>query len=73
MWTTDLQSKVADPAGGELISVEQVCHLLSIARSTLQRWRVENPEFPRPVSIGPNTIRFHRRELTEWLHNRERA
>lgn len=67
------RSNHEDITASDLISVEQVCLLLGVGRSTLQRWRAFAPEFPKPVCIGPNTIRFYRRELLQRLRTRERT
>lgn len=50
---------------GALIRAGDVCELLSISRATLHRLR-KLPNFPKPVSLGPNTIRWNVDVIRAW-------
>jgi predicted DNA-binding transcriptional regulator AlpA len=40
-------------------------------RMTLMRWmKLQN--FPEPVRLGPNTVRWRRSRIEQWLEQRER-
>lgn len=50
---------------GTLIRAGDVCELLSISRATLHRLR-KLPNFPKPVNLGPNTIRWDVDVIRAW-------
>lgn len=51
-----------------LIPIIEVSRHLGVSRSTVERLR-RSPEaqFPQPIRIGPNSIRFDTAELERWI------
>ncbi|WP_080713037.1 helix-turn-helix transcriptional regulator [Bordetella bronchiseptica] len=56
-----------------ILRTKDVLQLLGIGRTTLYRWLEQNPQFPRPVSLGPNSIGWFENELNQWLASRSCA
>ena len=54
-----------------LIPTSQVSTRLGVSRSTVERLR-RNPaaKFPKPIKIGPNSVRYDAAELDQWLDAR---
>jgi len=67
----DEQPESLEPAGikTRLLSPAQVCKLLQISRSTLQRWERER-WIPAAIRYG-RVPRWSRAELVVWFRNRE--
>ena len=57
-----------------LISLNEVCRLTSLSRTSVNRYRAEG-RFPNPVEIGQSRISFVRAEVVAWIEARiaERA
>ncbi|MFQ2527329.1 helix-turn-helix transcriptional regulator [Aeromonas caviae] len=57
-----------------LIPITEVSRRLSISRSTVERLR-RNPKacFPKPIMIGPNSVRYDAAELDQWLESRRQG
>ncbi|MGY3873154.1 helix-turn-helix transcriptional regulator [Aeromonas dhakensis] len=55
------------------ISTSQVSTRLGVSRSTVERLR-RNPEacFPKPINIGPNSVRYNLTEIEQWLESRRK-
>ena len=53
------------------ISTSQLSTRLGVSRSTVERLR-RNPEahFPKPINIGPNSVRYSLAEVEKWLESR---
>jgi excisionase family DNA binding protein len=53
------------------ISTSQVSTRLGVSRSTVERLR-RNPAacFPKPIKIGPNSVRYNLAEIDQWLESR---
>jgi excisionase family DNA binding protein len=49
----------------ELLNVKELCEILNISRSTLERW-LESTDFPQPKCIGTSK-RWMRRDLENYL------
>ncbi|MGN5002406.1 helix-turn-helix transcriptional regulator [Aeromonas sp. 82P] len=51
-----------------LIPISEVTRRLGVSRATVERLR-RRPEsqFPQPIRIGPNSIRFDMAELERWI------
>lgn len=54
---------------GTLISIKEVCGLLGISRSTIYKKLVEGI-FPKPVPLGPRTVRWRVEEIEAWVEAR---
>lgn len=56
------------------IPTSQVSTRLGVSRSTVERLR-RNPEahFPKPIRIGPNSIRYNLAEIEQWLESRRQG
>lgn len=54
-----------------LIPISQVSTRLGLSRSSVERLR-RNPKynFPKPIYVGPNSVRFDSDELTAWIESR---
>ncbi|MFM5840721.1 helix-turn-helix transcriptional regulator [Aeromonas hydrophila] len=55
------------------ISTSQLSTRLGVSRSTVERLR-RNPEacFPKPIYIGPNSVRYNLAEIEQWLESRRK-
>ena len=59
----------ASPVPRAMYRENDVMQLISVSRSTLWRWcRVGL--FPKPIRLGPNSIRWKRAEVDTWLDAR---
>ena len=54
-----------------VLSANEVCAMLGISRPSLYAW-VRNPEigFPKPVALGPNTVRYRVEDVERWFADR---
>jgi excisionase family DNA binding protein len=54
-----------------LIPISQVSARIGVSRSTVERLR-RNPKynFPKPIYVGPNSVRFDADELGAWIESR---
>jgi prophage regulatory protein len=48
-----------------LLKPKEAARLLGLSRSGLYR-RLDDPGFPRPVRLGPRTVRWRRTELVAF-------
>lgn len=57
-----------------LISTSQLSTRLGVSRSTVERLR-RNPTacFPKPIHIGPNSVRYNLAEIDQWLESRRQG
>lgn len=53
----------------QLLREKEVCKLISISRTTLWRWHNWG-DFPRPIHLGANTVRWRSADVIKWLHKR---
>ena len=51
---------------GELLTIEEVCELLRVDRTTLWRRR-KRGQFPQPVKINGYTARYRRATVLKWM------
>ncbi|HEF4735535.1 AlpA family phage regulatory protein [Burkholderia multivorans] len=61
-----------------ILRTSAVLKRIGVSRTTLYRWLDRNsksydPTFPRPVSLGANSIGWLEAELDQWLEARIRA
>lgn len=56
----------------QLITNQRVCDMLSISRSTLNRWVRQDPEFPQPRAVGQGSVRWLQSEIEAFIETRER-
>ena len=54
---------------GELLTRVEIQKKLRVSRSTLLRW-IEIGAFPKPLAIGPRTLRWRAEEVESWLDSR---
>lgn len=47
----------------------EVLELLGVSRQTLYNW-MNKGEFPAPVQIGPNAVRWRNGDVADWLASR---
>lgn len=54
----------------KLITIKELCSLLSISRPTVYR-RTKDPEsgFPRPLHIGVNAVRFRLSDVESYIES----
>ena len=57
----------------ELISFAAAEKLLSKSRSWIHQRIRTDPEFPKPIQIGPHSVAFKRSELIVWIDSLPRA
>jgi len=51
-----------------LLSIKDVMKLTGSSRSTIYNW-INQGRFPKPVSTGPNTVRFRYKDIESWSKN----
>ena len=54
----------------DMLTVEQVCAELSVARSTFYDWRAKH-RGPKCIRLPNGQLRIRRRDLTDWLERHE--
>lgn len=55
---------------GKWLGRREAAKYLGIGRTTLDRWRKEFPDFPKPVKITERNIFFNVEELDAWMEKR---
>ena len=50
----------------QLITVRELTERLGVSRGTLGRW-CKRPDFPKPVRIGPNSLRWQAVDVQAWI------
>lgn len=43
---------------GRFVDIIQVAQRFGVSKATVFRWRQANPDFPPPIRLGPNTVRY---------------
>ncbi len=66
---TEDDSKSSPFCPGTLISIKKVCGLLGISRATIYR-NMANGIFPKPIALGPRTVRWRIEVITAWVDER---
>lgn len=58
----------------KLITIRELCELLSISRPTVYR-KIKEPEsdFPRPIRIGANAVRFRLSDVEIFINRKLEA
>ncbi len=46
----------------------EVCHLASLSESQIYR-RLAAGTFPKPITLGPGSVRWSYREVQAWIHD----
>jgi len=54
----------------KMLTMNEVLALLGVNRTTLYRWVWKN-EFPKPLKVGPSTVRFYEDEVVAWQQAHE--
>lgn len=55
------------PLEHRLISKSELMELLSWSESSIDRRLREDPDFPRPVRLGPHTVRWRLAEVLAYI------
>ena len=50
----------------QLITVRELTERLGVSRGTVGRW-CKRPDFPKPVRIGPNSLRWQAVDVQAWI------
>jgi len=58
--------KFAEKPAECLISIREVCLLVSVSRSTIYRM-VEEGSFPKPLDMGPRFKAWQKRTVVDWI------
>jgi len=53
------------------LSVRHVADRFDVSPNTIWRWTATNPEFPRPIKLGPGCTRWLLAELEAYEASRE--
>ena len=53
----------------QLLRVAAVLGIVGVSRSALYEWMNEG-RFPRPIKVGPRTVRWRTEDIEEWLAER---
>ena len=64
-----------DPAKAEvrLITKSDLCGRLQTSEASVDRWLRTDPDFPQPVRLGPNSIRWQLDEVTAYIRTLPRV
>lgn len=64
----------SDTSLSELLTFSQLKIHFGISRTSAYRWmNADTDSFPKPVQLGPNSVRFRKTEILEWIENRPPA
>lgn len=58
------------------LTMNEVCHMLSVKRDKLNKLRKDDPSFPIPIKEGESrqaAVYFDHRELVQWWENKMQA
>ena len=55
-----------------LINVKQVMHVTGLCKAAIYASMAKG-DFPRPVKVGPQSVRWFRDEIVEWIQKRPRT
>ena len=58
---------LAGHASIDLITVDEVAHMLSTSKYTIWR-RVKNPSFPQSIKLGPKCVRWRIDDIRAWIN-----
>ena len=56
----------------DLIDLKALARLLALSPCTIRR-KVKDGSFPRPIRLSEQTTRWRRRDVEQWLAERERG
>jgi prophage regulatory protein len=56
---------VTQQAHARLMTLREVCELLSVSRSSVYKW-VSEDRFPEPLRIGERAVRWQRDDVVNW-------
>ena len=56
----------------KLLRLGEVREIVGVAKSTIYAMMAHN-RFPRPLQIGPKSVRWRESEIAEWLESRPRS
>lgn len=59
----------SEHAAMRLISIKEVIHKTSLARSTIYKY-LSLGEFPKSVSLGTNKVAWLESEIDEWIESK---
>ena len=54
----------------EILKLPEVLVLTKISRTSLYRF-IQSGDFPRPIKLGPRARAWKKREILNWIANRE--
>jgi len=57
----------------ELLTKREVAALVKCNAWTLDRWRRDRPDFPKPVWLSDVIMRWWRRDIEAWLLSRQKG
>ena len=53
----------------QIMRPKEVCRVIGVSRSTLERWR-RSGVFPAPQKLGPQVVGWRTTAVEEWLSER---
>lgn len=59
---------LANHASVDLITVDEVAHLLGVTRCTVYR-RMKQPTFPKPIKLSRMCTRFRLADVRAWINS----
>lgn len=62
-----MTKKVCSCEDFQLLSKVKLCRGLSVSEASIDRWLRSNPQFPQPLQLGPNTIRWMLCEVVAYI------
>lgn len=56
-----------------ILTVPQICQMLTISEPTLRRYVNNNPDFPRRLHLGPRRVGFLKSDVDAYISTRLEA
>jgi prophage regulatory protein len=56
--------------GERLLRRSEVERITGLSRSSIYQRNLTDPDWPKPIHIGPNTVAWVESEVMAWIHRR---
>jgi predicted DNA-binding transcriptional regulator AlpA len=55
----------------DFVSVEEIAHMLSVPKKTMERIIRIDETFPKPIHLGERIRRWHVEDIKTWLQSKQ--